>query len=201
MILSSHQPIFSFNEDFNNIHSRCGNTYLIAKQFHKEFTKRNQDIQLYRVKDTEFTEQPDWTPKVKELLEEMMKLPVATPEVILESDLILMGSPTYFGNVSADMKRFIDECSQYYPVAAGAGKRLGAFTSCGAPDAGGDMCLSAFQVFGNMMGMTLVPIPANLMEQTVVWYRGIIQYSYLQYADKLDDRTLEAIEKYTEYLL
>ena len=182
-------------------HSVCANNYLVAKAFYESLKEKGQNVSLFRVMDPDWIEQEDVPLAAKENLRNMMRLPIATPEVMLESDLIIMGSPTYFGNVSAEMKAFMDSSAKYWIKAQLAGKKLAAFTSAGNPQGGGDLCLGAIHTFGMYMGMLCMPVPTTLIPGEDIHPFGIIYYSYSKYGEKLDKKIQTAIEKFSEQLI
>jgi len=182
-------------------HSVCANNYLMAKAFHEALKTKRRNVSLYRVADSDWTEQEGVPPAAKENLRNMMNLPIATPEAMLESDLVIMGSPTYFGNVSAEMKVFMDSAAKYWIKAGLAGKKLVAFTSVGNPQGGGDLCLQAIQTFGMYMGMLCLPVPTTLVPNENIHPFGIIHYSYSKYGEKLDDKVQVAIERFSKQIL
>jgi len=53
-----------------------------------------------------------------------------TPQELLEYDAIVMGSPTYYGTMAAELKKLLDESVKYHGKLDG--KVGGAFTSSGA---------------------------------------------------------------------
>ncbi|MCK5341989.1 MAG: NAD(P)H-dependent oxidoreductase [Candidatus Heimdallarchaeota archaeon] len=182
-------------------HSVCANNYLIAKAFYEYLKTKGQNVSLYRVADSDWIKQENTPPAAKENLKDMINLSVATPEVMLESDLIIMGAPTYFGNVSAEMKAYMDSAAKYWVKAELAGKRLVAFTSAGNSQGGGDLCLQAIQTFGMYMGMLCVPVPTTLISNENIHPFGIIHYSYSKYGEELDSKTQIAIKNLSEQLI
>ena len=83
------------------------------------------------------------------IVEHLAKLPLAVkvsrwddaePQELLRHDIIILGSATYFGNISAELKGFVDRSISVYRQLAG--KRGGVFTTAGSA---GDMekCLTA----------------------------------------------------------
>lgn len=85
----------------------------------------------------------------------------AEPQELLRHDLIILGSPTYFGNVSAELKGFIDRSISVYRQLAG--KRGGVFTTAGS---GGDLekCLTALGWALEIHGIEVVA-RAGLIDQ------------------------------------
>lgn len=173
----------------------------MAKAFYGNLKTKKQDVSMFRVADPDWAGQDNVPLAAKENLKNMMALPIAAPEAMLESDLIIMGSPTYFGNVSAEMKIYMDSIAKYWIKAELAGKRLAAFTSTGNPQGGGDLCLQAIHTFGMYLGMFSVPVPTTLIPGEDIHPFGIMHYSYSKYGEELDIKTRTAIEKFSEYLI
>ncbi|MDP8211808.1 MAG: NAD(P)H-dependent oxidoreductase [Candidatus Zapsychrus exili] len=183
-------------------HSVCGNDYLVAKEFYNNLKKKSDDsVSIYRVEDLDWKEQADVSQKAKENLKEMNELPIASPSVMLDSDLVIIGSPTYFGNVSAEMKIFMDSVAIYWFEAKLAGKKIVAFTSAGNTEGGGSLTLAAINTFGQYMGMLPIPVPTNTVAGQPISAYGIIHYSSAKYGESLDDKTIVAVDKFTDYLL
>lgn len=182
-------------------HSVCGNNFLMAKEFYNEFSRCGAEVQILRVKDPNYTELASQFAVAGQYKNEILNIQEATVDKLLESDIIIMGSPTYFGNVSGAMKSFMDTFAPYWTEAAFWGKRLFSFTSCGNSEGGGDMCLNAINIFGQHMGMTNVPVPANLLSTQSFPAYGLIHYAG-DYANMRPSRdVLLAIREMTERLM
>ncbi len=182
-------------------HSVCGNNFLMAREFYDELSKYDTEVQLLRIQDPNYAELAKQFTVAGQYKNEVMNVEEASVEKLLDSDIIIMGSPTYFGNVSGAMKAFMDAFSPYWPEAAFWGKKLFAFTSCGNGEGGGDMCLNAINIFGQHMGMTPVPVPANLLSSHSFPAYGLIHYSG-DYANLRPSRdVILAIKEMTEKLL
>ncbi len=157
-------------------HSVCGNNYLMAKEFYNEFKENNAEVQLLRVKDPNYNELAQQFTVAGQYKNEILNIEEAKAEKLLESDIIIMGSPTYYGNVSGAMKSFMDTFSPYWTDAKFWGKKCFAFTTAGNTEGGGDMCLNAINVFAHHMGMIPVPVPADLLSGQNFPAYGLIHY-------------------------
>jgi NAD(P)H dehydrogenase (quinone) len=74
------------------------------------------------------------------VLVELKKVKNTTMEDLVAADAIVLGSPTYFGNVSGSMKTFIDKTEKLYP--AGLKNKIGAaFVSAAAVSDGCETAL------------------------------------------------------------
>jgi NAD(P)H dehydrogenase (quinone) len=81
---------------------------------------------------------------------EVLPLNKIKPKDLLRYDLIILGSPTYYGLMAGEMKKFIDESVKYHGKLSG--KVGGAFTSSGGIAGGGETTilsiLEAFLIHG-----------------------------------------------------
>ncbi len=177
-------------------HSVCGNDYLVGKKFVDALVSLGMDAGLYRVTDHAWVEKPDLSIIARDNVRAMRDLPEATPSLLEEAGVIIMGSPTYFGNVSAPMKAFMDSTGGLWVKGKLAGKKFAAFTSAGNAEGGGALCLQALHTYGQYMGMHSVPIPVTSLPGENIPALGIIQYSNGKYAEALDEKTQRAIEAF-----
>ena len=93
-------------------YSKTGNTEEMAKAVEKGVRSQGVEVVRKRVEEAHVDELP-------------------------ACDGIIIGSPTYFGNVAAEIKKFIDESIKYYKKLKG--KAGGAFSSCGILGGGGEI--------------------------------------------------------------
>ena len=177
-------------------HSVCGNTYLMARAFEEALRAQGHKVSLYRVADPDWAAKPDVPQKTEENLKVMMTLPQATPESLVDANLILLGSPTYFGNVTAEMKAFMDSTGGLWFHGKLAGKACAAFVSAGNTEGGGDLCLQVIHTYAKYMGMISFSVPVTLVSGENWPALGIIQYSNGKHAEALDPRTERAIKNY-----
>jgi NAD(P)H dehydrogenase (quinone) len=183
-------------------HSVCGNTYIIASAFQEALKERGLDARLYRVDD------PDhhiWANKLEianEFYEEILELPIANSETLLKSDLIILGSPTYFANMSAEMKQFIDYSSIYFDDGKLTGKYFACFTSCSYAIGGGMLCLQSLIHYAQHMGLIHIPLGRQVdhidSKQPV---SGILHCSGRESNIRPSDKLGKALEYYADILV
>ncbi|MBF0594056.1 MAG: flavodoxin family protein [Candidatus Omnitrophica bacterium] len=178
-------------------HSVCGNTFLIAKAFEKTLLSAGHEVMLRRVVDADWFEKPDVSENIRGVLQALRAVPEAKPEVLLQADLILMGSPVYFGNVSAELKAFMDSTGALWFQGKLVGKKFAAFVSAGNTEGGGDLTLSALHTYAKYMGMLSVPLSVNTLPGENVNAFGLIQYSNGKAPEALDNRTLRIVEHWS----
>ncbi|MCX7994854.1 MAG: NAD(P)H-dependent oxidoreductase [candidate division WOR-3 bacterium] len=106
-------------------YSRTGNTKRMAQAIARGIKKEGLDVDLLPLN------------KIK-------------PKDLLKYKLIVLGSPTYYGVMAGEMKKFIDESVKYHEQLSG--KIGGAFTSCGGIAGGAETTLlsilEAFLIHG-----------------------------------------------------
>ncbi|MFH8570534.1 flavodoxin family protein [Streptomyces sp. NPDC017993] len=85
-------------------------------------------------------------------------VPVASVEDIVWADAVLMGSPTRFGNISAQLKQFIDTLGGAWRKGELADKVYSGFTSTGSLHGGNESTLPALmQSFHHFGGIVVAP--------------------------------------------
>ncbi|WP_313339891.1 flavodoxin family protein [Sedimentibacter sp.] len=182
-------------------HSVCGNSYLMAKEFFNEFKNHNAEVQILRVNDPNYSELAKQFNIAGQYKNEIISVEEAKAEKLLYSDIIIIGSPTYYGNVSGAMKSFMDSFSPYWADSKFWGKKAFAYTTAGNAEGGGDMCLNAINIFAQHMGMTPVPVPADLLTGQNFPAYGLIHYVG-DYSNLRPSREVVlAIKEMTERLL
>ena len=177
-------------------HSVCGNTWLLAREYQRALEQLGVSCAMFRVPDPNFERLVPQFQAARECAEGIRAVPVIEdPAQLLAYDALFFGSPTYFGNVSAAMKAFMDACGVFWTEAALACKRFGAFSSAGTPQGAGDVCLLALNVFAQHMGMLPLPVPANIAGRAQPAY-GVLHFAGELALERPDEETRAAIFDY-----
>lgn len=90
---------------------------------------------------------------------------VASPEELATYDAILFGTPTRFGNMSGQMRTFLDRCGGLWAKNALVGKVGGVFTSSNTQHGGQESTLLSFHISLLHLGMIIVGLPYSAREQ------------------------------------
>lgn len=181
-------------------HSVCGNTYLLAKAFEQAFSQQGSQVSLLRVQDASWKKKEDVSLEEKQILLAMRALPEVTAKDLLEADLIIMGSPTYFGNVTAQMKMFMDSLGAVWFKGQLVGKKFIAFATAGNPEGGVSLCLQALHIFAHYMGMLSIPLPITTLPGENLNALGIVHYASGKYVNKLDLKTQKSVEAFVSFV-
>ena len=182
-------------------HSVCANTYLMAREYRDALEGLGAQVEFYRLPDPNYAVTADAFPASREYKEEILRVePLRSPVPVLDCDALFLGSPTYFGNVSAPVKTFMDSFVDYWVEARLAGKFFGGFASAGTPQGGADICLQALCHFAMHMGMCILSVPSTV-SGTVQPAYGVVHWSGDNSDHRLEEGEKEAIRSYCAYAM
>jgi NAD(P)H dehydrogenase (quinone) len=90
----------------------------------------------------------------------LRKVTAVTDEDIAAADGILVGTPVYWGNMSAETKRFLDRLGNtvYKSKTGGEGRTAGAFTTGGGDDGGKEV--TRLSIISSLIGMRFLIVGA-----------------------------------------
>ncbi|MCG8383070.1 MAG: NAD(P)H:quinone oxidoreductase [Gammaproteobacteria bacterium] len=90
--------------------------------------------------------------------------PVATVDELANYDAIIFGTPTRFGNMSAQMRNFLDQTGGLWANGKLIGKVGSVFTSTGVQHGGQETTLTSFHTTLMHHGMVVVGVPFSCAE-------------------------------------
>ena len=91
--------------------------------------------------------------------EQQADIPVCTLDDLREADGVVFGSPTRYGNMTAQMKQLIDSTATLWLKGELEGKPAGVFTSTGSTHGGQETTLLTMMVPVIYLGMVTVGVP------------------------------------------
>ena len=91
--------------------------------------------------------------------EQQANIPVCTVDDLREADGVIFGSPTRFGNMTAQMKQLIDSTASLWLKGEMEGKPAGVFTSTATTHGGQETTLLTMIVPLVHLGMVIVGVP------------------------------------------
>lgn len=91
---------------------------------------------------------------------------IATPDELADNDAILFGTPTRFGNMSGQMRTFLDQTGALWAKGALIGKLGSVFTSTGTQHGGQESTILSFHTTLLHHGMVVVGLPYSEQRQT-----------------------------------
>ena len=86
-------------------------------------------------------------------------IPVAKPEQLAEADAVIFGTPTRFGNMTAQMRNFLDQTGGLWMKGALVGKVGSVFTSTATQHGGQETTITGFHTTLLHHGMIIVGVP------------------------------------------
>jgi NAD(P)H dehydrogenase (quinone) len=144
------------------IHSVSGNSFIIANYLKELLVERSVDARVYRVEDADLHIWANKSDAANDFYEDIQALPVANNSTLLKSKMIILGSPTSFGNVSAEMKAFMDSTYSLAEDRSLEGRYFACFTSCDHSVAEGAYCIDSMVHYAQTMGLIHVPLGMHL---------------------------------------
>ncbi|WP_207751299.1 NAD(P)H:quinone oxidoreductase [Anaeromonas frigoriresistens] len=141
-------------------HSMYGHTQKLAESVAKGAKEiEGTEVKITRVKET----LPDEVLEKMGCLEIIKNMEKEVPEVTLDdlkdADAIVFGTPTRFGNMSAQMKTFLDSTGGLWSEGALIGKVGGVFTSTATQHGGQESTILSFNNVLLHQGMIISGLP------------------------------------------
>jgi len=96
------------------------------------------------------------------------KAPVATTDELAGYDAIIFGTPTRFGNMTAQMRNFLDQTGKLWMDGALIGKVASVFTSTGTQHGGQETTITSFHSTLLHHGMLISGVPYSCKGLTVM---------------------------------
>ncbi len=91
--------------------------------------------------------------------------PIATPDELADYDAIIIGTPTRFGNMAAQMKNFLDQTGALWAQGKLVGKVGSVFTSSATQHGGQESTILATQIVLLHQGLVIVGLPYSFAGQ------------------------------------
>lgn len=148
------------------VHSVNGNSYIIATVMQELLTERGVDARLYRVEDPDAHIWANKSDAANDFYEEIQALPIANESTLLKSKMVILGCPTTFGNVSAELKAFMDSTYELAENRSMEGRLFACFTSCDHSVAEGAFCIDSMVHYAQTLGLVHIPLG---MHRDLAW--------------------------------
>jgi len=110
-----------------------------------------------------------WTEDMRKVKESMKNIPVADPSQDLKRvDGVILGTPTRFGNMCAQMRNFWDQTSDDWMKGTLIGKPGAVFTSTATQHGGQETTIISTMITLLHHGLVLVGLPYSFAEQMTI---------------------------------
>ena len=104
----------------------------------------------------------------KKAREVFVHIPIAKPADLAETDAVIFGTPTRFGNMCAQMRNFLDQTGGLWAQNALVGKVGSVFTSTATQHGGQETTITSFHTTLLHLGMVIVGLPYSETRQTTL---------------------------------
>jgi NAD(P)H dehydrogenase (quinone) len=139
-------------------YSRDGSVEALAKAVGEGAREAGAEVRLRRVPEivpsAVMAKVPGWEERSKRMLAEYG---APTPDDAEWADGIILGTPTRFGNTSAELKAFIDSLGSLWFQGKLNGKAGAAFTSTAGPHGGNETTVLSLYIPMAHLGFIIVP--------------------------------------------
>ncbi len=140
-------------------YSRNGSTEALAKAIAEGAKSRGAEVRLRRARDLVSEEimskVPGWSENSARMVQEYG---VPSEQDAEWADAIVFGTPTRFGNVSSELKAYIDSLGGLWFQGKLNGKVGSAFTSTSTPHGGNETTITSLYTPMAHLGLILVPL-------------------------------------------
>ncbi len=118
------------------------------------------DVQVRRVEEFEIVlKKTANDPILSRVRESQKEIPVCTLDDLRAADAVIFGSPTRYGNMTAQMKQLIDSTGGLWLKGEMEGKPAGVFTSTASTHGGQETTLVTMMIPLLHLGMIIVGVP------------------------------------------
>ncbi len=124
-------------------YSATGTTHAMAERLGQTAEKAGAEVRLRQVAELAPEEAIGSVERWARHREETQEIPVAEPDDVVWADVVLLGSPTRFGNIAAQLKQFIDTLGPQWGQGLLADKVYAGFTSSQTTHGGQESTLLA----------------------------------------------------------
>jgi NAD(P)H dehydrogenase (quinone) len=124
-------------------YSSTGNLHTLAQEYAAGAEEEGAEVRVRRVAELAPPEAIAANPAWQAHYDAVRGEPTATAEDVLWADAVVFGSPTRFGNVSSQLKQFLDTLGGQWAQGLLADKVYSGFTSTATPHGGRESTLLA----------------------------------------------------------
>jgi NAD(P)H dehydrogenase (quinone) len=146
-------------------YSATGNVHALAEAVAEGAASGGADVRLRRVAELAPDDAIDSNPAWRKHVEASASVELATHDDIRWADALAFGTPTRFGNVSAQLKQFLDGTGPLWAAGELADKVATGFTGAGNPHGGQESTLLA--LYNTMHHWGAIVVAPGYTDQSV----------------------------------
>jgi NAD(P)H dehydrogenase (quinone) len=146
-------------------YSMTGNTAALARAVADGAERAGADVRLRQVSELLPADVIPRNPKIREAKEKLADISLATNDDLIWADGVAFGSPTRYGNMSAQLKNFIDQTGSLWLSGRLVGKVAGVFCSTSTMHGGQETTLVSMMIPLFHLGFIVHGLPYAEAEQ------------------------------------
>jgi len=140
-------------------YSMTGNTATLARAIAKGAREQGAAVRLRQVRELMPEEVIQKRPDLQKVKDSLKDVPLATNDDLVWADGVAFGSPTRYGNMSAQLKQFLDGTGSLWMSGALVGKVACVFTSTSTQHGGQESTLLSMMVPLFHLGYIMLGLP------------------------------------------
>ena len=145
-------------------YSMTGNVYRMAKLVAEGAAEAGAEVAIKTVPELVPQETIDADETIKQAKAEQADVPIASPDELPDYDGIIVGTPTRYGNMAAQMREFWDRTGGLWVSGALVDKPVGAFCSTATLHGGQETTIVSSMLTFLHHGMIVVGVPYTVPE-------------------------------------
>ncbi len=138
-------------------YSMTGSVFHLASAIAEGARQEGAEVRLRRVPDLVPQEVIDANEHMRKGIEEQKDVAIAGLDDLIWADGIAFGSPTRFGNMTAQLKNFLDQTGALWAGGKLSGKAAAFFTGAATMHGGHESTILTMSTFAFHHGMVIVP--------------------------------------------
>lgn len=146
-------------------YSMTGTNYQLARWAEEAAREAGAEVRVLKVKELAPMEAVNANPVWKKLTEDTMDVPAAASEDLLWADAILFSSPTRFGNVTSQIKNFMDLQGGIWAEGKLVNKVVSAMASAQNSHGGQEQTILA--IYTTMMHWGAIIVPTGYTDPSI----------------------------------
>lgn len=156
------------NKVYVVFHSFYGHVFEMAKAVAEGAAKvADTEVTLFRVPET-VDEETLKKAGAYDAQKAFAHIPVIDPAQLADADAVIFGTPTRFGNMSAQMRAFLDRTGGIWATGGLIGKVGSVFVSTGTQHGGQETTITSFHTTLLHHGMVIVGVPYSQPGLTIM---------------------------------
>ncbi|CAN5533903.1 NAD(P)H:quinone oxidoreductase [soil metagenome] len=143
-------------------YSTYGHAYKMAKVIAEAAEAKGADVRVRKVKELIPNDVIEGNDGMKTGADLQRDVPEATNDDLVWADAVVFGSGTRYGNMTAQLKNFLDQTGPLWNEGKLIGKLAGFYTGTSTIHGGQESTILTMSTFAYHMGMLIVPVGYGL---------------------------------------